>query len=171
MTPVRIAALAAPLLALALLVACDANDDADGTSEVGASPTAVSEMATAVSAVAPDASPAPSSGGANDDYDYDTGSSPAADGSATPAAPGAGDARDTEIEDFAFEQSLTVPAGTIVRWTNRDRAPHQPASVDQVFSSDTLNEGDSFEFAFEEAGTYDYICAIHPEMTGTVIVE
>ena len=171
MTPVRMAALLAPLLALALFVACGANDDGSGRSEIGASPTAISEMATAVPTLMSESSPSPSSGGANDDYDYDTDSSPAADGSATPAAPGAGDARETEIEDFAFEQSLTVPVGTTVRWTNRDSAPHRISSVDQVFSSATLNEGDSFEFAFEEAGTHDYICTIHPEMTGTVTVE
>ncbi|MGB4306314.1 MAG: plastocyanin/azurin family copper-binding protein [Methanosarcina flavescens] len=34
-----------------------------------------------------------------------------------------------------------------------------------------MNQGDSYEFLFTEAGNYDYYCSIHPEMRGTVVVQ
>lgn len=39
------------------------------------------------------------------------------------------------------------------------------------FNSLNLNNGDSFEFTFNEKGTYEYGCGIHPSMRGTIIVE
>jgi len=37
-------------------------------------------------------------------------------------------------------------------------------------SSDVLNQDGRFEFVFNEAGNFDYICSIHPSMTGTIRV-
>ena len=72
-------------------------------------------------------------------------------------------------------QSLTVPLGTTVRWTNRDPAPHTSTSgtVSQksnVWDSGTIGAGGSFSFTFTEPGTFQYFCEIHPFMTGTVVV-
>jgi plastocyanin len=33
-----------------------------------------------------------------------------------------------------------------------------------------LSSGATFEFTFDEPGTYPYFCSIHPSMTGTVEV-
>lgn len=74
------------------------------------------------------------------------------------------------IQNFAFSPGvLTVKKGTTVIWTNDDAAPHQVKSA--VFNSSVLNTGDSFTFTFNEAGSYDYICSIHPSMKGTIIVQ
>ena len=36
---------------------------------------------------------------------------------------------------------------------------------------DLLDAGNAYSFAFEDAGSYRYVCGIHPTMTGTVVVE
>ena len=74
------------------------------------------------------------------------------------------------IQNFAFDPAtLTVKKGTEVIWTNNDSAPHKIQS--DSFSSKTLGQGTSFSFTFNEAGNFDYFCAIHPSMTGRIIVE
>lgn len=74
------------------------------------------------------------------------------------------------IKDFTFSpQTLTVKAGTTVTWTNDDSAPHTISSA--TFESSQLLPGQSFQYTFDQAGTYDYICGIHPSMTGQVVVQ
>ena len=74
------------------------------------------------------------------------------------------------IENFTFNPSeLQIKVGETVTWTNMDSAPHTVNS--DLFNSDTLNNGDSFSFTFDKAGTYDYICGIHPAMKGKIVVK
>lgn len=74
------------------------------------------------------------------------------------------------IEGFAFNpQSLTIKAGTTVTWTNNDAAGHDVKS--DLFASPKMAKGETFSFKYETAGTYEYICGIHPSMKGTIIVE
>lgn len=76
------------------------------------------------------------------------------------------------IQDFAFDpDDLTIPVGTTVTWTNNDGAPHTVTADDGSFDSGNLGQGDTFTFTFEEAGTFTYICKIHPSMTATITVE
>jgi plastocyanin len=76
------------------------------------------------------------------------------------------------ISEFAFQPSTAVvPVGTEVVWTNEDPAEHTVTSADGGFGSDVLGTGQSFSRRFDERGTYEYRCAIHPEMTGKVEVE
>jgi len=75
------------------------------------------------------------------------------------------------IRDFAFEPGLIlITAGTTVRWTNLDATPHTVTGDTGVFDSGTLQNGDSFEFTFDQPGAYDYSCSFHPAMTGRVVV-
>jgi len=75
------------------------------------------------------------------------------------------------IANFAFSPDpLEVPAGTAVTWTNNDDIDHSVVADDDAFRSDPLGNGSSYEFTFDEAGQYSYVCGIHPEMSGTVIV-
>ncbi len=66
--------------------------------------------------------------------------------------------------------SLTVPAGTTVTWINRDIVRHTVTSTEELFDSGRLGSGESFSYTFNEPGTFDYHCTIHPIMQGTVIV-
>jgi amicyanin len=76
------------------------------------------------------------------------------------------------IDNFTFNpQKLTVKAGTIVTWTNKDDIPHAIAAVSKQFKSKALDTGDAYSFAFTTPGTYEYFCSLHPHMTGTIVVE
>ena len=67
---------------------------------------------------------------------------------------------------------LRVEAGHTVTWTNADDAPHTVTTTSgpQAVASPELTKGDSFRFAFTSAGTYEYTCALHPDMAGSVVV-
>jgi plastocyanin len=76
------------------------------------------------------------------------------------------------IENFSFKPAtLTVKAGTKVTWVNRDDVPHTATDSDKRFNSGALDTDDRFSFTFEKPGTYDYFCALHPKMTGRVVVK
>ena len=86
-----------------------------------------------------------------------------------PAAPVSGN--QVNIDGFAFvPATLTVSAGTTVTWTNRDEEPHTVAASDGSFHSPGMGTGATFTHTFGSAGTFDYVCSIHPMMHGTVVV-
>jgi plastocyanin len=76
------------------------------------------------------------------------------------------------IDNFSFTPaSITVAARTTVVWTNRDDVPHTVTNPDKVFSSPALDTGEKWSYTFKKTGTFEYFCAIHPKMTGRVIVQ
>src|SRR5579872_5024989 len=76
------------------------------------------------------------------------------------------------IKSFAFgPETLTVPVGTKVTWTNKDNEPHTVVSNDQKFQSEAMDTGDIFSVTFDKPGSYGYFCSLHPHMTGKVIVK
>ena len=82
-----------------------------------------------------------------------------------------GDATVT-IKDFDFHpMDVAVPVGGSVTWKNLDGEPHTVTSLDGLFRSGALDQGDSFTFRFVKAGTYRYLCSIHPKMVATVTVK
>ena len=74
---------------------------------------------------------------------------------------------------------VTVDVGGEVTWTVDDAAAHTvtsgtPSDADSVgaiFDSSLILQGTSFSWTFEEAGTVDYFCIVHPWMQGVVIVQ
>jgi plastocyanin len=85
--------------------------------------------------------------------------------------PSAGNA-EIKIDNFSFgPQTVTVPVGTTVTWTNRDDIPHTVVSTDGVFKSKVRDTDEKFSYTFTKAGTYPYFCSVHPKMTGQVIVQ
>lgn len=95
---------------------------------------------------------------------------------------------DVAIKGKAFEPAtITVGQGDTVRWTVTEsiNEPHSvtsgtPQDSGKVFDSGTAgsnnsfklrDNGQTFEYTFDEAGEYSYYCVIHPaEMTGKVVV-
>ncbi len=87
----------------------------------------------------------------------------------TPAATVSG-AVTVDITDFKYgPEALAVAAGTKVTWRNNDAAPHT-ATVKDGFDTGTLRKGERKTLTLETAGTFAYICTIHPFMTASVIV-
>jgi plastocyanin len=79
---------------------------------------------------------------------------------------------DVKIDNFSFSPAtITIPAGSTVKWTNRDDIPHTVVNDDQKFDSKTLDTDESYSYTFTKPGTYPYFCSIHPKMTGKVIVQ
>jgi len=92
-----------------------------------------------------------------------------APGSAAAQAPVSGNT--VSIQNFAFAPaSLAVKVGTTVTWTNADQDPHTVVAKGGQFKSGILNTGAGYTFTFTTAGTYDYLCSIHPFMIATVVV-
>ena len=91
---------------------------------------------------------------------------PAAAPAAAPEA-----ARTIRLEHFMFgPATLSVPVGATVRWQNMDGEPHTVVSVEGVFRSGALDQGDSYSYTFRTAGRFRYVCSIHPQMVGTIVV-
>jgi plastocyanin len=90
-----------------------------------------------------------------------------------PASPGEPSPEATiSIREFMFApMSLTVTAGTTVHWKNLDGEPHTVRGIDANFRSDPLDQNDTFAFKFDRPGTYRYVCSIHPQMLGTIVVK
>ena len=76
------------------------------------------------------------------------------------------------IQSFQFVPAiLTVAPGTAVTWVNKDEEPHNVVSPDRAFRSKAIDGGEKFTNVFDKPGTFNYICAVHPHMRGTVIVK
>jgi len=72
--------------------------------------------------------------------------------------------------------NAALDPGGEAMWHNVDTMPHTVSSgtpaegPDDVFDSSLVAAGGMFSHKFEEAGTYDYFCMVHPWMTGIVTV-
>ena len=82
-----------------------------------------------------------------------------------------------EADDSCYvPYDVMIEGGTTVTWRNDDAAAHTVSSgspvagMSGVFDSGLMPAGGTFDHAFEEAGTYDYFCVVHPWMVGTVTV-
>lgn len=76
-----------------------------------------------------------------------------------------------KIANFTFDPpTLTVKAGTTVTWVNADDIPHVVLEKDGKFRSPALDTDDKFSQTFSTARTVEYFCAIHPHMTGKIVV-
>lgn len=68
---------------------------------------------------------------------------------------------------------LTVPIGAEVTWVNRDDVPHTATSTvkPRAFDSGALDTDQTYSHVFTTPGEYEYFCAVHPHMTGRVVVK
>lgn len=77
------------------------------------------------------------------------------------------------MANYAFSPSgETIASGDSVTWTNTDQAPHDVTvtSGPVAIHSPTITTGQSWTYTFTTAGTYSYICSIHPDMHATLVV-
>jgi plastocyanin len=75
------------------------------------------------------------------------------------------------IDNFSFKPAtITIPRGTRIVWENDDDIPHSLVETQGKFHSPALDTEDKFGFTFNQAGTFEYFCGLHPHMTGKVVV-
>ncbi|MEV0356774.1 cupredoxin family copper-binding protein [Nocardia sp. NPDC050697] len=78
------------------------------------------------------------------------------------------------VDDMAFSPAeLRVQVGDTVTWEFADSAAHSVQGIGDKamgINSPILNEG-SWSYTFIAPGSYRYLCSLHPEMRGTVVVE
>jgi plastocyanin len=84
---------------------------------------------------------------------------------------GTGDS--VEIKNIAFSPAtLTVANGTTVTWTNNDSTVHTVTFDNGPFaSSGNFGQGQTYSVTFNQVGTFNYHCSIHPNMVAKVIVQ
>ena len=87
-----------------------------------------------------------------------------------------------ETNSCFIPSTVTIDVGGTVTWENGDIGPHSATSristagglgevIGLQWNSGFLTKGNSFSHTFDDAGTYNYFCILHPWMEGTVIVE
>lgn len=79
-----------------------------------------------------------------------------------------------ETDDLKFAPTtVTAKVGDVIQWKNNGTAVHNVVfDNQQVPSSESMNQGDTFEVKFTKPGTYSYVCKFHEanNMRGTVTV-
>jgi plastocyanin len=81
-------------------------------------------------------------------------------------------AAQVKIDNFTFGPAkLTVAKGTAVTWTNQDDIPHSIVLTALGVRSKALDTDKAFSYQFDKAGTFTYVCGLHPAMHGTVVVK
>ena len=101
--------------------------------------------------------------------DHDMGEMGTADADADDAT---GEEVAVSIVDFAYGDPLEISVGTTVTWTNNDSVAHTVTqSGGEGFQSGKMDAGQTFSYTFTEAGTFDYFCEYHANMTSTITVK
>ena len=76
------------------------------------------------------------------------------------------------IKDFMFQPTnVKIKVGAVLTWVNKDEEPHTVTSEIGLFRSGAMDTNDTFVFKFDKPGTYHFLCSIHPQMVGTIVVE
>ena len=81
-----------------------------------------------------------------------------------------------ETNTCYIPSKISIRQGESVTWLNEDAAFHSVTSgtyenPNGMFDSGYLDPNESFSIKFEESGTFDYFCTLHPWMKGKVVVE
>ncbi len=81
-----------------------------------------------------------------------------------------------ETNECYLPDTVSINAGDTVIWSNTDTAAHTVTSgsptdgPDGIFDSSLFMAGATFEVTFDDSGSYDYFCMVHPWMQGNVQV-
>jgi plastocyanin len=146
---------------LGVLAAC-ANDDG-GTADATEDADAVTEEADAATDEAGETTDA-----AGDPTEEANG---VTDEAGEAAGDGAASTAGLVIVDFGFEpETLDVEAGATIEVVNEDAVTHTVTAEDGSFDVRLAGGGDRATFTVDDAGSYPFACAIHPSMTGTIVV-
>ena len=75
------------------------------------------------------------------------------------------------IENMRFTPAvLQARSGDTITWQNRDLVPHT-ATAAGTFDSKVIEPGKSWSYVIERAGRVEYVCKLHPSMTGALVIK
>ena len=95
----------------------------------------------------------------------------AALGLAGASFPAASVTKGVRITSSAFSPAtVTIATTNAVKWTNKDTVNHQVIANNGAFASPIIAAGHAWTHTFNTAGTYRYHDALHPSLTGKVVV-
>ncbi len=81
-----------------------------------------------------------------------------------------------ETDTCYIPSTITISKGQTVTWENQDAAFHSVTSgfydnPSDLFDSGHMDPGEFYQITFDEQGSFDYFCTLHPWMYGQVIVQ
>jgi plastocyanin len=78
---------------------------------------------------------------------------------------------EVSIRNFAFvPDTVRVAAGDTVVFSNGDFAPHTATAVSKAWDSGPIDANKAWSGTAFSRGTHDYICTLHPNMKGVIVV-
>lgn len=99
-----------------------------------------------------------------------TPTTPVDPGATTPPAPPPSAVTVSMAGEVFRPSTVTLAPGGSIAWRNDDDRAHTVSATNDAFDSGILSPGQAYSRTFPTAGTYPYLCLIHPKMTGTVVV-
>jgi len=91
---------------------------------------------------------------------------------ATIPAPAAAATHTIVMEGVAFvPETLTVKQGDTIVWVNKDLFPHTATAQDRRFDSGEIAPDATWKYIATKKGKVPYVCALHPTMKGTLVIE
>jgi plastocyanin len=78
-----------------------------------------------------------------------------------------------KMVDIKFDpKDATASVGQDVCWINEDSIDHNAVAESGAdFKSELYGKGETFTASVDRPGTVEYVCTIHPGMTGTLTIE
>ena len=75
--------------------------------------------------------------------------------------------------DIKFDpEDATAGVGEEICWVNEDEIDHNAVAESGAdFESELFGKGKTYTTTVDSPGTVEYVCTIHPGMTGTITVE
>lgn len=67
-------------------------------------------------------------------------------------------------------RNITIDRGDTVTWENEDAERHNAIGEDNSFDTPVIDQGETSQHTFNNAGTIDYFCTLHANMEGTITV-
>lgn len=79
---------------------------------------------------------------------------------------------EVSIRDMTFNPyEMTVKKGTTVEFINNDNVDHTVTADNSSFDSGELAPGEHYRHTFQKEDVVGYHCQLHPQMTGTIVVQ
>ena len=83
-----------------------------------------------------------------------------------------------DMENISYDPAqLTIAAGEVVQWTNLDVEQHTvtsgrpgQAGAGDLFDSGLLDLNEDYCLRFNELGSYEYYCTVHPDIMDDGVV-